>query len=110
MEGLLGLDLVSTGLKTMAMLFIVLGLLVLLLYFMKKYISPKGRSKGDLFIKVLSSHYLSPKERVEVIEISGERIVLGVTPGSINFLTKLNDLNEGGREKIGTEKDVNIKG
>jgi len=82
-------DLVNTGLKTIAMLFIVLGILVLVIYIMKKFMSPKGKGKGDLIIKVVSSLYLSPKERVEVIEISGERIVVGITPGNINFLTKL---------------------
>jgi len=82
-------ELVNTGIKTIAMLFIVLGVLVLVIYIMKKFMSPKGKGKGDLIIKVVSSLYLSPKERVEVIEISGERIVVGITPGNINFLTKL---------------------
>ncbi|MBW2492042.1 MAG: flagellar biosynthetic protein FliO [Deltaproteobacteria bacterium] len=83
-------ELINTGLKTIAMLFIVLGVLVVVLYTMKKFMSPKGKGKGELIIKVVSSLYLSPKERVEVIEISGERIVVGITPGNINFLTKLN--------------------
>ena len=84
-----GPELINTGIKTAAMLFIVLGVLVLLLYVMKRFMSPKGKYKGDLLIKVISSLYLSPKERIEVVEISGERIVLGVSPGNINFLTKL---------------------
>ncbi len=88
------MDLVTTGLKTMAMLFIVLGFLILVLYLAKKFISPKGKAKGDLLIKVLSTLHLSSKERVEVIEISGEKIVLGVTPGSISFLTKLSDIKQ----------------
>ena len=85
------LNLISTGLKTMAMLFIVLGLLILVLYLMKRFIFLRRRAKGDLLIKVLSSLHLSPKERIEVIDISGEKIVLGITPGNINFLTKIKD-------------------
>ena len=88
-------QLINTGIKTMAMLFIVLGVLVLVLYIMKKFMSPKGKGKGELIIKVVSSLYLSPKERVDVIEISGERIVVGITPGNINFLTKLSRYKEG---------------
>jgi flagellar biosynthetic protein FliO len=88
------LDLVTTGLKTMAMLFIVLGFLILVLYLVKKFMLPKGKAKGDMLIKVLSTLYLSSKERVEVIEISGEKIVLGVTPGRISFLTKLSDIKQ----------------
>ena len=88
-------ELINTGIKTMAMLFIVLGVLVFVLYIMKKFMSPKGKRKGDLIIKVVSSLHLSPKERVEVIEISGERIVVGITPGNISFLTKLSRYKEG---------------
>ena len=88
-------QLINTGIKTIAMLFIVLGVLVLVLYIMKKFMSPKGKGKGELIIKVVSSLYLSPKERVDVIEISGERIVVGITPGNINFLTKLSRYKEG---------------
>ena len=101
-------ELINTGLKTIAMLFIVLGVLVLVLYIMKKFISPKGKGKGELIIKVVSSLYLSPKERVEVIEISGERIVVGVTPGNINFLTKLGHYKEGNGniENVGKDQEI----
>lgn len=100
--------LINTGLKTIAMLFIVLGVLVLVLYTMKKFMSPKRKGKGDLIIKVISSLYLSPKERVEVIEISGERIVVGITPGNINFLTKLNPYKESNGHIEYTGKDHEI--
>ena len=87
-------DLINTGLKTAAMLCIVLGLLVLVLYLIKRLVYPKNKVKGDLLIKVLSTLHLSPKERLEVLEIAGERIVLGITTGSIRFLTKLGNINE----------------
>ena len=95
------------GIKTVAMLLIVLGVLVLLLYVMKRFMSPKGKYKGDLLIKVVSSLYLSPKERIEVIEISGEKIVLGVSPGNINFLTKLHRRKTSDSESyIGKDHDI----
>jgi len=109
MDGMFELNLISTGLKTMAMLFLVLGLLVLVLYFMKRFLFLRRGAKGDLLIKVLSSLHLSPKERIEVIEVSGEKIVLGVTPGNISFLTRLNDLPEENRETNGKEKNHEIK-
>ena len=101
-------ELINTGLKTMAMLFIVLGVLILVLYIMKKYMSPKGKGKGDLIIKVVSSLHLSQKERIEVIEISGERIVVGITPGNINFLTKLSRYRErhGIKENAGKDQEI----
>jgi flagellar biosynthetic protein FliO len=101
-------ELINTGIKTIAMLFIVLSVLVLVLYMMKKFISPKGKDKGELIIKVVSSLHLSPKERVEVIEISGERIVVGITPGNINFLTKLSRYKErnGSIENAGKDHEI----
>jgi len=100
-------ELINTGIKTAAMLFIVLGILVLLLYVMKRFMSPKGKYKGDLLIKTISSLYLSPKDRIEVIEILGERIVIGVTPGKINYLTKLyRDKAVDSKDYIGKDHDI----
>jgi flagellar biosynthetic protein FliO len=102
-------DLINTGIKTIAMLFIVLGFLSLVLILMKRYLFPKQKVKGDLFIKVLSSLHISPKERIEVIEVSGQRIVLGITPGRINFLTKLDGLNQALGDKNVSGKEHEIK-
>ena len=105
---MLEMDLINTGIKTIAMLFIVLGFLVLVLILVKKYLFPKQKVKGDLFIKVLSSLHISPKERIEVIQVSGQRIVLGITPGRINFLTKLDGLNQdkNGKKVSGKEHEI----
>ena len=92
MDGISDLNLFSTGLKTGAMLLIVLGLLVAMLYAMKKFLFSKRGPSGALPINVLSTRYLSQKERIEVIEISGEKLVLGITPGNISFLAKLDPL------------------
>jgi flagellar biosynthetic protein FliO len=103
------MDLINTGIKTIAMLFIVLGFMFLVLVLIKKYLFPKRKVKGELSINVLSSLHISPKERIEVIEVSGQRIVLGITPGTINFLTKLDGLTEGKNGKNVSEKEHGIK-
>jgi flagellar protein FliO/FliZ len=104
-NGMSELNLIGTGLRTVAMLSVVLGLLVLVLYLMKRFLFINRGAKGDLLIKILSSLHLSPKERIEVIEISGERIVLGITPGNITFLTKLEDLSGEIGESTGNRED-----
>jgi len=109
MDGMFEPNLISTGLKTAAMLFVVLGLLLLVLYLMKRFLVLRQGPKGDLFIKVLSSLHLSPKERIEVIEILGEKIVVGVTPGNISFLTKLNNLHKQDKETDGKRENHEIK-
>ena len=103
------LNLISTGLKTIAMLFVVLGLLVLVLYTMKRFLFLRRGPKGEMPINVLSSLHLSPKERIDVIEISGEKIVVGITPGSINFLTKLDDFHGETMETGGNKRDYELK-
>jgi flagellar protein FliO/FliZ len=106
---MLEMDVIHTGIKTMAMLFVVLGFLFLVLVLIKKYFIPKRKVKGELSINVLSSLHISPKERIEVIEVSGQRIVLGITPGRINFLTKLDGLTKGKNGKNVSEKEHGIK-
>ncbi|MCD4715471.1 MAG: flagellar biosynthetic protein FliO [Desulfobacterales bacterium] len=91
MNEIFELNMITTGIKTAAMLFIVLALLVLFLYLMKRFLFLRRETKGDLAIKVISSLHLSAKERIQVIEISGQRIVLGIAPGNISYLTELSD-------------------
>jgi len=109
MDGMGDLSLVSTGIRAIAMLFIVLGSLVSVLFVMKRFLFLRRGVRGDLLIKVLSSLHLSPKERIEVIEISGEKIVLGITPGNISFLTKLHPFNETLQQAQRSRKDHEIK-
>jgi flagellar protein FliO/FliZ len=78
------------------MLFLVLGLLMLVLYLVKRFMTARNTVSGEVSLRVVSTLHLSPKERVEVIEISGEKIALGVSPGRINYLTRLKD----GAEKV----------
>lgn len=94
MNGAYEVNLLSTGLKTAGMLLIVLGLLIGVLFIMKRFSFFQRESKGELPIRVLSTRHLSPKERIEVIEISGEKIVVGISPNNITLLTKLKDSDE----------------
>ena len=105
MNGISGLELVSAGTKTIAVWLLILGLLIFVLYALKRGLFFRSRSKKQMFIQVLSSFNLSPKERIEVIEISGERLVLGVTPGNISLLTRLKSLRSGEGEAESDLKD-----
>ncbi len=92
MNGMFTMDLISTGVKTLAMLSIVLGLVVLILYTIKKMSLFRQGTDGDVRIDLVSSLHLSPKERIAVVEISGKRLALGITPGTISFLTELDGI------------------
>jgi flagellar biosynthetic protein FliO len=106
MEGLFELNLVSTGIKTFAMLFVVLALLIIVLYFFKRYSTQGKEIKGDVRIKALSSLSLSTKDRIQVVEISGEKIVLGISPGGITFITKISDKSENQKEELQIRHEI----
>lgn len=104
MEGMANFNFIHTGLKTMAVLFLVIALIIIILYVIKKFLFKGQGIKADIPIKIVSSLHFSPKEKIEVVEISGERILIGITPGSINFLAKLNNSNEEDRRKKESNK------
>lgn len=94
MNGTFEVSLLSTGLKTAVMLLIVLALLFGVLYIMKRFSFFQRESGGKQLIKVIATKHLSPKERIEVVEIEGEKIVVGISANNITFLTKLKDSYE----------------
>ncbi|MCF8077605.1 MAG: flagellar biosynthetic protein FliO [Desulfotignum sp.] len=94
MGGIVDVSLIGTVLKTGIMLAVVLACMIGILYAMRRFLPLGKRHQGELDIKRLGAFYLSPKERIEVMEISGERIVLGVAPGRINYITTLKADNE----------------
>lgn len=83
------MNLISAGVKTFSMLLLVLALLVGVLYCIKRFSLKHHLEKGDVGIQLLASLSLSTRDRIQVVEISGERIVLGVSPGGITCITKL---------------------
>ena len=106
MEGLFELNLVSTGIKTFAMLFVVLALLMIVLYFLKRFSIQGKQTKGDVTLKALSSLSLSTKERIQVVEISGEKYVLGISPSAITLITKIADNSDEKTESPKKENEI----
>jgi len=92
MGELLEFNLVSTGMKTMAMLFVVLALMVVTLYLFKRFSNFHTNTAGDISIKTLSTLALTPKDKLQVVQIEGEKIVVGVSPSGINYITKIRSM------------------
>ncbi|PIE70217.1 MAG: flagellar biosynthetic protein FliO [Deltaproteobacteria bacterium] len=72
--------------KSIGMLCIVLGLLVGVLVLVKKMSGKTGQWGGRGYIKVLSTAHVASKERVVLIDVLGEKILIGVTPQSVTRL------------------------
>jgi flagellar protein FliO/FliZ len=82
-------DLWGAALKALAMLSIVVAILILILFLIKRFLYlNEGSSQGQL-IKLLSSYHMAPKERIALIDVAGEKMVIGITPESITCLAKI---------------------
>ena len=115
----------ETAIKTLAMLSIVLGAVVLFLFLIKRLTLRSGY--GQSGIKILSSCYIAPRKQILLIDVMGERLVLGVTAERITCLAKLEkcessqqfeieNINDSGDRffsklfKPSTQKNVNQNG
>jgi flagellar protein FliO/FliZ len=74
--------------RTFFMLCVVLITLVLLFYFIKRF-SKKHGVQGDGFISVLAVHYISPKEKILLLDVLNEKILIGVTSQMITQLATI---------------------
>jgi flagellar protein FliO/FliZ len=85
-------DLWITLLKSFGMLCVVLALLIALLWLMRRLYHGGGSRQPGL-IRIRSSAYLAPKERIVLVDVMGEKLLLGVTPQQINLLARVSDEN-----------------
>lgn len=70
--------------RTFSMLFLVLALLILAFYLIKKFSTARGAGGNKNFIQVLSTHHLAPKEKLVLLNVMGDTILIGVTPANIS--------------------------
>ncbi len=80
-----------TMLKSFGMLLIVLGILVAVLWLIKRYFGQQGGMGQPGVIQLLASMYVAPKERIALIDVLGEKILIGITPQQISFLARIQD-------------------
>lgn len=87
--------------KSILTLLFVLGLMGAALYALKLYMKKSGTAqvKGmKAPVRVITTAFLGPKRNIAVVEVAGEVLVLGLTPQSITFLTKVEDA--GAKEEL----------
>jgi flagellar protein FliO/FliZ len=85
--------------KALIPLFLIVGLLYGVLWFVKKYgVSAGGKGKAKIPVNVLSSQMIMPKKFISIVEIQNRLLVLGVSENSITLLKEL----DGPAETINT--------
>jgi len=84
-------DMISAGLKMIASLGVVLAMILLLLYGVRKLTRQRMGAAGGKQIQVLESHYMGVKKSISLVRVPGKVLVLGVTGDRINLLDTLDD-------------------
>ncbi|MEZ5628408.1 MAG: flagellar biosynthetic protein FliO [Rhodocyclaceae bacterium] len=64
-------------------LVVVVGVLLVCLWLLKRLGAPRGSARG---LKVLGAAPVGPRERVVLVEVADQVLVLGVAPGRVNML------------------------
>ncbi|OGW15712.1 MAG: flagellar biosynthetic protein FliO [Nitrospirae bacterium GWA2_42_11] len=83
-------DIYSSFFKMILALGVVLALLFISLYIFKRFLGKKMGIKGqNQDIRVITNAYIGSKKSIALVEVSGEKIVVGITPNHITMLTRL---------------------
>nr|WP_319397068.1 flagellar biosynthetic protein FliO [uncultured Desulfobacter sp.] len=80
--------------KSFGMLFAVLFIFLLILYLVRRFSGRFGNSGPTALIKVLSVHHLSPKEKLVLVAVQEESILIGVSPAGISPIARFDTLPE----------------
>ena len=83
--------LVSSGLRMITTLSLVLGLIFLLFFGFKKYVLKNTAFGGGNLVQVLSTSFLAPKKNIALVEVAGEILVLGISDQNISLLTSIRE-------------------
>lgn len=83
------LSLTTAIFKTIGSLIIVVGLMLLLLFWIRKMGLVRGGSRPEGLITVLDSQMLAPKNQVSVLEVAGTYLVVGLTEQQMTLLATL---------------------
>jgi len=84
-------DVVSSAFQMLMALGIVLGGLLVIFYFMKRYLKRDGGGSNTQLIRVIASQYIGIKKNIALVKVPGTILVVGVSNDKISLLTKIQD-------------------
>ena len=85
-------DLYTTAIKTFSTLAIMLAVILIGFYLVKRF-WPKGAGfmGAHQWVKVITATSIAPKKMISLVEVGDEILVLGLTDSHISLLTKVTD-------------------
>ena len=75
-------------LQSLLWFLLVIALLLATLFFLKKF-GPSFGGKGGKNIRLIESCDLGPRQRVVLIEVDGERLLVGVSQNQVSLIYRL---------------------
>jgi flagellar biosynthetic protein FliO len=85
-------DFIASLLKMVSALAVVLGIMLAVLWAVRKLMKKTGTDVDDGHaIRILSTRYLGPKSSIMLVDVLGSVIVVGVTGSQISMLTTITD-------------------
>jgi len=84
-------NILSNALQMLTALGVVLGGLLIVFYFMKRFLKRDVGGSKEQLIKVIASQYVGIKKNISLVEIPGSILVVGVSNDNISLLTKIED-------------------
>lgn len=82
-------DLWGALLKSAAVLCLVLGLIIVVLYLLRRFILNSGHLSQRGKIQLMASYPVGPKERIALVDVMGRKILIGITSQQISRLAHI---------------------
>ena len=84
-------DMLTTAIKMIAALGVVLGGLFVVYYFTRRMTRFNGAGTQDKMIRVLANKFIGVKKNICMVEVPGSVLILGVTNDRITLLSEIDD-------------------
>ncbi len=82
-------DLIGSTIRMVGSLAVVLGLIFLVLWVVRRFFTQRPLVAGGQVISVLAARHIAPKKQIVIVEVEGQKLVLGLSGDSITYLTRL---------------------
>lgn len=84
-------DMLTTAIKMIAALGVVLGGLFVVYYFTRRMTRSEGAGTRDKLIRVLANKFIGVKKNICMVEVPGSILILGITNDRISLLSEIDD-------------------
>ena len=84
-------DMLSTALKMLAALGLVLGGLGFFFFLIKRLMRKDAGRTHDKMIRVLANQYMGIKKNISLVHVPGALLVIGISGDSIRLLSQIED-------------------